>query len=413
MFSVSNIGLKSKNLYTNLIMKKVVNGLRTWLEIDRKNIEHNYKIFRSLIAKKTKLMAIVKSNAYGHSLIDFSKEIVKQGADWLGVDSIVEAVALRQAGVKSPILVLGYTLPGRLEEASDYGISITVSSFELLEKICRRNFKKLLKVHVKVDTGMHRQGFQLDEFPKFLNLVKNLDKLVLIEGLYTHFAAAKNPAFPEQTKRQLKEFDKWIQSIRQSGFSPIIHAAASAGTILFPESHFDMVRIGIGLYGIWPAKEVREFCRGKFELKPAMVWKTIISEIKVVKKCDRVGYDYTEIMKDDSKVAICPVGYWHGYARALSSIGWVSVNGRGGRVIGRVSMDMIVIDISKIKNVKIGDEVVLMDSEKDAALTAEEIGNLIDRSPYEIITCINPLIKRIYSAPEPRGRAGSLRGNSC
>ncbi|MDO8591042.1 MAG: alanine racemase [bacterium] len=378
-------------------MKVNTMGLRTWIEVDRKAIKHNYHLFRTLIPKKTKLMAVVKSNAYGHSLLDFAKETEKLGVDFIGVDSMVEALALRREGIKAPILVLGYTLPEWLSEAAQQNISVTVSQFETLEAIKKTKFPSPLKIHIKVDTGMHRQGFLLSQQKPLVSIVKGQLSNVQIEGLYTHFASAKNPAFPHDTQAQIRNFKVWIDAFKKAGFKPIVHAAATAGALLFPESHFDMVRVGIGLYGLWPAKEVKAFLSDKIKLKSAMTWKTIISEIKTVPKGARVGYDLTEQLDRVSTIAVCPVGYWHGYPRSLSSIGRVMVGGKECKVLGRVSMDMLTIDVSGVKKSQVGDEVIILGPDGDSPVSAEGISRLTDDSWYEVVTCLNPLIKRIYT----------------
>lgn len=378
-------------------MKKDRNGLRTWLEIDCRAVEKNYKLFRSLIAPKTKLMTVVKSNAYGHGLIGFAKELKRLGADWFGVDSVMEGLALRREGIQSPILVLGYTLPDKFKEAADNNISIMVSNFESLKAIQKEKFLKTLKIHIKVDTGMHRQGFLLSEQKALSAKLKAQNSKLIVEGLFTHFAMAKNPAFPEYTKKQIAEFEKWRMAFAKAGFLPICHASATAGAMIFPKAQFDLVRIGIGLYGLWPAKEIESYFANKISLMPALSWKTIISEIKDLPKGSRIGYDCTETLQKDSRVAVCPIGYWHGYPRVLSSIGFVLVNDKRARILGRVSMDMISIDVTGIKNAKIGSEVVLIGKQGKEEISAGELANLSDTSHYEIVTRLNPLMKRVYS----------------
>jgi alanine racemase len=370
-------------------------GLRTWIELDRAAIKHNLGQFRSLLDKKTKLCAVVKSNAYGHSLVDFSKEMEKNGADYLAVDSVVEGVRLREQGVKLPIFILGYTLPEKLQEAVDADLGITISHFEGLEEVLKIADAK---IHIKVDTGMHRQGFMLDDALKLLKILTGAKTSLEVEGLFTHFAAAKNPAFPDRTKKQIAEFDEWVELFKKAKFDPIVHAAATSGAILFPESHYDMVRIGIGLYGLWPSREVKAFAEKKGDrgitLKAVLGWKTIVGEVKILKEGGAVGYDFTETLPKNSKIAILPIGYWHGYRRALSGIGMVVIDGIPAKVIGRVSMDMICVDVTHIKNIKVGDEVVLINADKEP--TAEDIATTLDASWYEIITTLNPLIKRIF-----------------
>lgn len=381
-------------------------GLRTWIEIDRKAIKHNFGAFKSLIPKTTKLMAVVKSNAYGHGLIPFSKEVEKLGADFLGVDSMTEARALRRERVKLPILVLGYTMPELFAEAARDNISITISTFENLNAALKVkcNLKQPLKIHIKVDTGMHRQGFLLKDLPKVLSRL-NAKRLTLnasLEGLFTHFAAAKNPAFPKDTKEQMREFRIWVAALKEMSAAkrhapPIFHAAATAGTMLFPSSHLDMVRVGIGLYGLWPAPEITQYLKGRIALRPALVWKSIITEVKKLPAGSRVGYDLTETLARASTIALVPVGYWHGYPRALSSIGRVMVRGRECKILGRVSMDMLIVDVSGAPRAKVGDEVVVMGGADSLPVSAAGLARALDMSWYEVVTRLNPLIKRIYS----------------
>jgi alanine racemase len=375
--------------------QKKTNGLRTWIEVDRNRLKHNYLTFRKLIGNSCQLMAVCKSNAYGHSLIDFSTEVEKLGVDWLGLDSILEALKLRTNGLTKPMLVLGYTLPEMIKEAVDNNISITVSSFEAL-KILSETPSDNLKIHLKFDTGMCRQGFFPEDAEAVLDYcTANLPKVV-IEGVYTHFAGAKNPAFPKGTKEQMVKFALVLEAFVKRGLKPIRHAAATSGTIVFGESHFDMVRIGIGLYDSWPSKEVEYAYSDKFELQPILTWKTVVAEIKLVPAGSRVGYDFTELLERPTILGILPVGYWHGYDRSLSSIGKVLVAGHRARVLGRVSMDMIIVDLTDIKNIKVGDEVVLIGEQNGATMSAEEMASLADTSSYEIITRLNPLIKRFY-----------------
>ena len=373
-------------------------GLRTWIEVDKKAVKHNFYVFRSLLDKKTKLMAVIKSNAYGHSLVDFAKEMESLGADFFGVDSILEGLALRKEGIRTPILVLGYTLPEMIELAVLNDISLAVSTFELLNYIVKnqKHFKKPLKIHIKVDTGMHRQGFLPKDMARVLTIIKSHSKSFHIEGLFTHFASAKDPAFPKETEKQIADFKIWIEAFKKAGHKPIVHASATAGAMIFPEAHFDMVRIGIGLYGLWSSQEIKKALKKKITLKPILSWKSIISEIKKFPKGSRLGYDLTETLSEDSVVAIVPVGYWHGYPRALSSLGKMLVKNQECRVLGRVSMDMICIDVSKVKNVKVGDEVTVIGSDSSSPCSMEGISGILDLSWYETITRLNPRIKRIY-----------------
>ncbi|MEK7551908.1 MAG: alanine racemase [Patescibacteria group bacterium] len=375
------------------------NGLRTWIEIDKKAIKHNYQVLRKSMSPKCLLMAVVKSNAYGHSLLDFSKNISALGVDWFGVDSVTEAIPLRKAGTKKPILILGYTLPAMMQKAVSNDISLTISSFESLKVLEKINGKLKIKIHIKVDTGMHRQGFLQKDLIQVIEILKKLSKKksnLVVEGLFTHFASGKDPKNPTFTIDQLKEFEKWRIAFKDAGWKPIVHASASAGTLLFPEAHFDMVRLGISLYGIWPSEEVRLGVESKISLKPILSWKTLISEIKTVPAGSKIGYDCTETLDKETQIANCPIGYWHGFPRALSSVGYVLVKGKKCKVLGRVSMDMITIDVGDVQNLKVGEEVVVLGKQGREDVTAHDMAILAGTSSYEIITRINPLIKRSY-----------------
>jgi alanine racemase len=392
------------------------NDLRTWIEINSKALSHNILTFRKLIGPKVKLMAVVKSNAYGHGLLDFVRTCVKCqmsdvkcSIDWYGVDSIVEAIALRKAGLKKPILVLGYTLPDRFSEAVKYKISLTISTFENIRALKR--LKPQPNIHIKIDTGMHRQGFLPNQISAVIRELKKAKLFKEVEGVYTHFAAAKDRTYPFYTKEQIRKFERAYLQFEANGFLPFLrHAAATGGTLLHPEAHYDMVRIGIGLYGLWPSKEVmlqydlletenrkQKIENRNIELRPILTWKTIVSEIKKIPAGSYVGYDLTERVVRPTKIAILPVGYWHGVDRGLSSIGNVIVNGKRAKILGRVSMDMITIDVTNIPDLKVGDVATLIGRDSNEEITAYEWAEKLNTSHYEILTRINPLIKRLYT----------------
>lgn len=368
-------------------------GLRTWVEIDPEAVAHNYRVITARLQPGTKFMAVVKSNAYGHDLIGFAKLLEQLGADWLGVDSILEAVALREEDIKTPILVLGYTLPEKFSDATKHQISLTISSFEHLENLDDHNFK----FHLKIDTGMHRQGFSPDDTPRLLEWLKSKKiSTERVEGVYTHFAAAKNPAFPADTLAQLEKFKQTLAEFHEANFTPLAHAAATGGALLFPQTQLDLVRIGIGLYGLWPSKETRAALDSQLTLKPALAWKTIIGETKFIKAGEKIGYDLTESLPHDGRIGICPIGYWHGYPRLLSAVAPVIVAGQRTKVLGRISMDMIVIDLTTSHQTKIGDQVTLLGGAGAETVTADDLAELSQTTNYEIVTRLNPLMKRVF-----------------
>lgn len=380
-------------------------NLKTWVEIERKATLSNVKTFRSILNKKTQLYAVVKSNAYGHGLREFSL-IVKDKVDGFCVDSVYEGETLREIGIEKPILVLGPTLSkDEIELAVKNNIEITVSTLESLKQILNiKNTKARPSFHIKVDTGMHRQGFFLNDLIGARGVIGIIKKAGLennLKGVYTHFASAKDVTYPDYTNRQIEEFKKARAIFERAGFKNILfHASATGGAILYPKAQFDMVRIGIGLYGYWPSKEAETqhslITKRELKLKPVLSWKAKISEIKKLKKGDFVGYNLAKKMQEDTTVGMIPIGYWHGFSRALSHKGQILVKGKKCKIVGLVSMDLIIIECRN-SNTKIGDVATIIGKSGEETLTADDQMNIADTIlyTYEIITTINPLIKRV------------------
>lgn len=383
-------------------MSKTKN-LRTWVEIDTKAIAHNIARLKSFLKPKTKFMAVVKSNAYGHGMVEYAKAARKSGlpaqagVDFFGVDSFEEALELRDARIREPILVLGYVFPSQFVECAKKNISVTISSLESLRTIAKLKSEKPLKIHVKIDTGLHRQGFLGIDVVTIFDELKKAGKRVIVEGLYTHFAAMESPKYESYSRMQIERLKKWRDAFVASGYDPIVHSSASSGLVYGKDFHFDMVRAGISLYGLWPSIEIAEVAP-KTKLLPALSWKSIISETKKVHAGERVGYDLTEKLSRDSVLAVVPVGYWHGIPRTLSSKGEFLIRGKRAKIVGRVSMDMLAVDVTGIKGAKQGDEVVIIGSQGKEKVSAEEVAEKAGTINYEIVTRINPLIPRIYRA---------------
>lgn len=375
-------------------MKDHLNNLRTWIEIDARAIQKNYKTFRDLIGKKVGLWAVVKSNAYGHGLYAFSRVIDKAGVDGFCVDSVVEGLALRRMGIKKNILVLGFTLPARYEEAAKEKITITISTFEGLEALLK--IKTTPDFHVKIDTGMHRQGFYLDDVPGVIKFVKNKKSQLgtFLRGVYTHFASAKDINYPGYTEMQFSKLRQAIALFEKAGFKNLMrHAAATGGTLCGKKYHLNAVRIGIGLYGLWPSKELEVQLGDKIKLHPVLSWRATITEIKRLKAGDYVGYDLTERVPQDTMIAVLPIGYWHGFPRALSSMGEAMIRGRRVRVLGRVSMDMTTVAVSQ--SIRAGDVATLIGRDGTNEIFAWEPSQKSGTTHYEFLTRLNPLMERI------------------
>jgi alanine racemase len=369
-------------------------GLRTWIELDRKALAGNLRLFRGVMPYGCGIMAVCKSNAYGHGLYDLAPLLEELGVDWFGVDSIVEAVTLREKGIRRPLLVLGYTLPSRFNDAVRHGVSLTMSSLANLRALARTGGRKRISIHLKLDTGMHRQGLMRPEWPAALGLLKRHAARVRLEGLYTHFAEAKDPAQRESTRKQIREFDTAAVFFRAGGLAPLLHSGATAGALNYPEARYDLVRIGIGLMGLWPSDETRLAWIKGLPLSPVLSWRSLISETKRLRKGDAVGYNYTERLGRASTVGICPVGYWHGFPWSLSRIGEVLIRGRRAKVLGMVSMDMIVVDLTGIPGARPGDVVTLIGRDGAGEVSACEVARKAGVSHYELLTRLNPLIQK-------------------
>lgn len=384
-------------------------SVRTWVEIDTRALRHNAEQFLRMVPKETRLMAVIKSNAYGHGLSLVAKILssIQFPASRLqfGVDSIVEALRLRKDGIKNPILVLGYTLPSRVAEAARHDIILTISNFDVLAALAAVEPRPAF--HLKIDTGMHRQGFMLHEIPKLIATLAR--KKLIPAGIYTHFASAKDPNDTVYTLSQFGQFQEIVSNFQRSNFQNLLcHASATGGALLFPEAHLDMVRIGMGLYGYWPSEETKQAnskkrTANRMVLIPVLAWKSIIAEVKKIPKGSRVGYDGCERVSRDTIMAVIPIGYWHGYDRGLSKIGQMLVRGKRAKVLGRISMDMTVIDVTDIQKVLVGDEVVVIGTQGKEAVFADELAAKINTTAYEFLTRINPLVKRISVMPAKAG----------
>ena len=379
-------------------------GLRTWIEIDAGAVRRNYQTFRKLVGQKTKLWSVVKSNAYGHGLFAFSELVDRFGVDGFCVDSLVEGIALRKkSGIKKPILVLGPTLATRFDEAAKYKITVTISNFESLKALFRA--KRPPEFHIKIDTGMHRQGFYAEDLPRVIDLIMHSTPAIKrsLKGIYTHFAAAKDLKNIKYTDAQLKKFIDAARLFEERGFAHLIkHASATGGTLLGKKYHLDAVRVGIGLHGVWPSAELRGQLGRKVKLEPTLSWRAIVTEVKKLKKGDAVGYDLTERAPRDLTMAILPVGYWHGFPRALSSRGTIGISGKQGKVLGRVSMDLLAVISSN--HARPGDVATLIGRDGNVLFTADEIAAKAGTTAYEFLTRLNPLMERVVRGGAKRTR---------
>lgn len=368
---------------------------KTWVEIDPAAFRHNVRIFRALLKPRTGLWLVCKSNAMGHGLVPMSTMGEKLGLDGFCVDSVVEGSRLRESGLAKPILVLGPTLPHLLPSAAEHGLHLTVSGWEALDALAKAHPRP--SYHLKIDTGMRRQGFYPADLPRVWARIRRHRLEAGLAGVYTHFMAAKDVAYPSATRVQFEEFGRALAFLRKAPGRParfVAHCSASGAALLDPRTHLDAVRAGAALYGIWPSKELELRFADSLRLKPVLSWRSIVSEVKPARRGDYLGYDMTERLDRPSRLAIVPIGYWHGYDRGLSGAGEVLINGRRARVRGRISMDMIIVDVTDAP-CRVGDAVTLIGRDGRREITASELGSRIGTTAYEVLTRINPLVKRI------------------
>jgi len=355
----------------------------TWVEINLDAIANNVKNIKELIGKKKELMAVVKGNAYGHDILEVSSVLLNNGATRLAVARLEEGIFLRKAGITVPILILGLTLKKQAELLVSYDITPTVCEYEMIEKLSESAFKegKIVKVHLKVDTGMGRIGICPNHVLNFIKKLKVL-KNVQIEGIFTHFSVAdeKDKTY---TEKQFRKFMEVLIVLEKEGIKiPVKHVGNSATLLDLPYMWLDLVRPGISMYGLYPSTEVQK----NVKLIPAHSFKTRIVFLKELFAGESIGYGRTYTTKKKrTVVASLPVGYADGYNRLLSNQGEVLVRGKRFPIIGRVCMDQCMIDITNLPQVEIGDEVVLWGRQGQEEITVEEIADKIGTINYEIV----------------------------
>ncbi len=367
---------------------------RGWIEINLDNLDNNIDEIHSLFPAGVYLMAVIKADAYGHGIFEVAKFLQKRQVNYLAVANMDEAMFLRRAGIKMPILVLGYTSFEELELADFYGITVSIVSPQMADEV-RRYFLSgkaaNLKVHIKINTGMNRLGLDLIEAK---DIITNLFIAgVNIEGIFSHFSSAdSDPVF---TMEQIRKFSGLVSSLRRMGIDfKLIHLSNSAGLSYRKsfEGLCNMVRIGLAMYGVSPSQEISSAMR----LLPILSLKSKIILIREVRAGEGIGYNHTYIAKTKRKIAIVPVGYGDGYPRLVSNRGRVIVKEKYCPIIGRVCMDYVTVDVTDVEAVKCGDEVVLIGRSGIRKIGVEEISSWCNTIPYEILCQLGRRLPRIY-----------------
>ncbi|MFZ5800614.1 MAG: alanine racemase [Candidatus Omnitrophota bacterium] len=364
----------------------------TWVEINLKAIEHNFRLIKRIVGKNVKVLCVVKADAYGHGMLEVSRRLVKLKADYLGVASIEEGIELRRAGVHTPALLFENILPQFAEVVVKNNLTATVCDeavAKALSRYCARHRGKA-KVHLKVDTGMGRLGVWHEEALGFIKKILHLPG-IFIEGMYTHFPCADSDT--DFTQQQINDFKRLIKEVEGLGIKvPIYHVANSMGKIGFPQSHLDMVRAGLMLYGLYP----HDSLKGKISLRPALTFKSKIIFLKHTPQGRSISYGRTYLCPAPSLIATLPVGYNDGYLRVLSNRSEVLYKGRRFSVVGRVCMDQLMVNLRDFYSARTGDTVTLVGREGREEISLEELARLAGTINYELACLLGGRARRVY-----------------
>ncbi|PKM53962.1 Alanine racemase [Petrocella atlantisensis] len=368
---------------------------RVVAEINLDAIIHNYREIRKYLSEGTKICSVIKADGYGHGAIPIAKTLSEEGVDAFAVAASHEAVLLRKNNIHCPILVLGYTSEDDYHDMVKHDITQTVFRLDMAEKLSAvaMQLGKMARIHIKIDTGMGRIGFEPDD--QALQIIKKISKLpmIKIEGIFTHFSRA-DESDHSTSHIQLDIFKGFIAKLKEAGIEYFdLHMSNSAGLIEVHQAEFNMVRVGIALYGLYPSYEVDHTL---FKLKPALTLKSNIILLKEMDEGMPISYGGTYVTGRKTKVATIPVGYGDGYPRALSSKGRVLIRGSYAPVIGRICMDQFMVDVTDIEGVKEGDVVVLIGDMMGQGISVEEIASHMDTINYEVVCQLGKRIPRVY-----------------
>jgi alanine racemase len=371
----------------------------TCAEIDLQAFRHNFQNLRNHISPQTRIMAVVKADAYGHGALPCARVAIECGANYLGAGVIEEGIEFRQSGLDSPILILGSIFPDEAEDLVHHDLATIVCTLPLAKALAKEAEKqnKTASVHIKVDTGMNRLGVLPKNLPELLNQIRNLPNLK-IEGISTHFSSADDEVL-SITQAQLKKFQAALACLKQDD-SPLIHCSNTSALFKFPESHFDMVRPGLILYGALPSPSLQAILSQKKDLspfQPVMQWKSQIILVKSITKGQSVSYSGSFTTQRDSLIATLPIGYADGLHRNLSNKIDVLIRGKRVPQIGNICMDMTLIDVTEIQDVQAGDEVVLFGKQEGQTIKVDEMATKGGTIPYEILCNVGKRVPRIYA----------------
>ena len=375
---------------------------RTWAEIDLDALAQNFREVRKAADPKAMVCCVVKADAYGHGAVRVAREFASLGADWFAVSNLEEALQLRQAGIETPVLVLGYTPADKAGTLSRENISQCVYSLEYARDLSRfaREAGVEVNIHLKIDTGMSRLGFYYQDIGRDEAAVEEVKEACSLpglvpQGIFTHFAVSdEGQAGDAFTMRQFGCLKEMIESLARAGVTfPVRHCANSAGVFDYPLSHLDMVRAGIVLYGLYPSGELRS----RPALKPALALKSVVSHVKTLLPGATVSYGRKFTAQHEMRVATVPVGYADGYPRLLSPGGAeVLIGGKRCPILGRICMDQLMADVTALDQVRVGDTVTLIGRDGEEEITADELAEKEGTINYEVVCALSKRVPRVY-----------------
>lgn len=374
---------------------------RTWAEISLNAIEHNYNVIRNKVADDTKVCCVIKADGYGHGAVELSQVYEKLGADFFAVSNIDEGIEIRKSGSKLPIVILGYTPVSEAENLAEYDISQAVFSLEYAKELSEKCVEEdcICKMHIKVDSGMSRIGFMCQEFPRDEYSIEEICEACClpnleVEGLFTHFCVSDEDAEGREfTNKQYENFIHVRDSLKKRGVDiSVVHCSNSGAIEDYPETCCNMVRAGIILYGLAPSSKLAD----RLDLVPAMTLKTVVAFVKEVQKGATISYGRTFTADRKMKIATVPIGYADGFIRQNAKDGYMMVNGKKAKIVGRICMDQTMLDVTDIEDVKTGDEVVVFGTGENGEPTADSLAENTGTINYETVCLVGKRVPRIY-----------------
>jgi alanine racemase len=388
----------------------------SWCEISRQAIHSNISLLRQRIGPKVVLGVVVKSDAFGHGMIPCAQEFLAAGADWLIVNFVYEAVQLRQAGIEAPIYICGNVSAAQSPWVAETGARVVLYDPEVARALAKTGqaVGRSLPVHLKIETGTHRQGLPLKSALELAQLVSELEGLEL-EGIATHYADIEDTTDHRFAMDQLAQLREARQAFQQAGFEvPMIHSANSAATILWNQTHGSMVRVGLAAYGLWPSREtyvkvLQMFAQSEAafmpNLQPVLSWRARVVQVKDVPVGGYVSYGRTFRATYPMKIAVLPLGYHEGYDRRLSNLGYVLIHGMRSPIRGRICMNMFMVDVTHIPEVEVGTIATLLGVDGEEQITAEQLASWMGTINYEVVARIHPSQPRfiVPGLPVPLG----------